>query len=285
MAWRSAAKSDVEAKLAEIRAAGRPAGGEEANEFYRLPDGVADTTDLWLEAVEPFDGSTFDAEVEDLPFVGSSEDEVPPPGQPWDKLDAAEAILAKYAPSLDLMHEAAAKQGAARFPVDFNEGYLIILEHVDMLRKGTQMFQLEARVAAHRGDAAAVADSLFAIHEAGESLRFEPIMVSHLVRAAMAGVVCEELNALLPHVDFSDAQLQSLGTELADVEFHPGVHRAIIGERGIGIEVFLNPAEAGEQNSGGPNNRSESGLPGSLATLPRYDDLSFYLDFMTPMIA
>ena len=83
MAWRASAKSDVEEKLAAIREAGHPARAAEAAEFYRLPDGVTDTSQLWLEAAEPLQSSAFDFLSEELPIVGWGGDDIPPPGQPW----------------------------------------------------------------------------------------------------------------------------------------------------------------------------------------------------------
>jgi len=37
-------------QLAEIRAAGLPTNAAELNDFYRVPDDVTDTTDLWVAA-------------------------------------------------------------------------------------------------------------------------------------------------------------------------------------------------------------------------------------------
>ena len=71
------------------------------------------------------------------------------------------------------------------------------------------MLQLEAHVAAHRGDAAAAAESLIAMHRAGQSLEQEPVVVSQLIRIAICGLAVQTMADLLPHVEFSDSDTAS----------------------------------------------------------------------------
>ena len=276
--WRSAAKRNVEAKLAAIRAAGEPTNGEELNQFYRLPDGMPDTADAWLEVVGPFCGPGFiDEDVLELPMVGSCEDDIPPPGQPWDKLEAAEAILAKHQSSIDRMHQVAAKKGAGRYPVDFREGLLRENDCATDLLEGVRMLRLQTHVVAHRGDSARVVESLLAIHGAAESMRFEPSMLSQLFRMGMNGIVYQDLNAVLPHVDFSDAQLKTLSDVSISIDYREGTRLAFVGDRAIGIEAFLDRNKYIDESI-----RADMG---SFSLPIRYDDLSFYLDCMTPMVA
>src|SRR5690606_14159257 len=108
-----------------------------------------------------------------LPLVGAGEEEIPPPGEPWDQLSAAEALLAQYQNSLAALHEAADGGGAARFPTAFKNGFGMLLPHAQNLRSASRILALEAHVRAHRGDSKGAARSLAAALQVGRSLENE----------------------------------------------------------------------------------------------------------------
>jgi hypothetical protein len=110
----------------------------------------------------------------------------------------------------------------------------------------------------------------------GESLEQEPVMVSQLVRIAVGGMSVELCRRLLPHVEFSDADLQRMSDDFRTIRYKRGFRRSLTGERAIGVQVFENPTTIGSE------------LPpaaGPLLLLNRNDDLAQYLAFMERMIA
>jgi len=244
----SRAGSRIAGELARIREAGEPASAIELEEHYQLPPGVEDTTDLWIDAMRPLDTKAFGADAGELPVVGTGESEIPPPGQPWDDLEAVEALLRKYDASLGAMHEAAELDGAACYPVEFGDGFFMLLDHVQRVRGGARLLTLQAHVAAHRGDPRGAARSIRAIFSLARSLEREPVLVSLMVRLACDGIAREQLKKLLPSVGFSDADLARLQDVLRAIDYHDGLYRGMLGERAMGIHTFENPNPSEEEN-------------------------------------
>jgi len=241
------ASSRVAAELARIRAAGEPVSGAELEEHYRLPPGVEDTTELWLDGTRRLGTEAFRAHVGELPIVGTGWSEIPPPGEPWDDLEAAEELLRMYGASLRTMHEAAELGGTARYPIDFTDGPYILPNHVMSLRSGVRLLKLEAHVCAHRGDPPRAAKSIRTIFALAQSLEREPMTMSLIVRLATDGNAREQLQILLPTVDFSDADLAGLQDTLRAIDYHDGLYQAMLGERAMGIDAFENPDSLGEE--------------------------------------
>ena len=232
-------------EIAKIREAGEPASAAELEEYYQLPRGVEDTTELWLEATRPLATEGFTADAGELPIVGTGEGEIPPPGRPWPELEAAEQLLEKYRTSLELMHKAAGLGGAARYPTDFSLGFNMLLDHAQNLRGGARLLTLEAHVLAHRGDSAGAAQSIHTILMLARSLEREPVLVSELVRLACDGIAREQLQLLLPTVDFSGTDLTRLQEEFRAVDYHEGLYQALLGERVTAIVAFESPGSVG----------------------------------------
>ncbi len=244
----SRAGSRIVGELARIREAGEPASAIVLEEHYQLPPGVEDTTELWIDATGSLDTRAFGADAGELPIVGTGESKIPPPGQPWDDLEAVEALLRKYDASLGAMHEAAELGGAACYPAEFGDGFFMLLDHVQRLRGGARLLTLQAHVAAHRGDPRGAARSIRAIFSLARSLEREPVLVSFMVRLACDGIAREQVKVLLPTASFPDADLARLQDTLRSIDYHDGLYRGMLGERAMGIHTFENPAPAGEDD-------------------------------------
>lgn len=275
ISWRAQSARRAEAMLAEIQKRGEPVTAAELNTYYTLPEGAFDATELWVTAIAPLDGAAFSQDAKSLPIVGTNV-EIPLPGQPWQQMADVEAFLEKYAESLQRMHQAADRGGAARYDLEFEQGFAMPLVHAQRLRGGARLLSLEAHVRAHRGDARGVADSIHAICMLGNSLEQEPVLVSQLVRIAVGGISGDLFRRLLPHMEFSDADLKRLAKDFRTTRYNDGFRRSLIGERGVGIQAFRNPA--------GDDADSQSGV-GPMFSLNRNDDLCQYLGFFERMIA
>ena len=97
----------AESRKAAVRARGEPISPEDLESFYVVPKGAQDTTSILLSAFATLDSANFHQDAGELPIVGLSEAEIPPPGTPWPQLAAAEAFLDKYRASLRSLHDAA----------------------------------------------------------------------------------------------------------------------------------------------------------------------------------
>jgi hypothetical protein len=234
----------IEAQLTAMREAGEPATPEELEEHYRLPPDVEDTTALWMEAVAPLDKPAFAADAEGLPIVGRPDAEIPPPGEPWEDLEAVEKLLAKYRASLELMHQAAEAGGAARYPVGFHQGMDMPMFHSFELREGARLLSLEAHVRAHRGDPAGAARSIRAILTLARSLKREPTLLSLLVRIAVESIAIWQIEDLLGTVDFSEKDLIAFQEQLRAANYEENLHLIMLGERVMVIMAIEDPTTA-----------------------------------------
>ena len=265
----------VEEQLRAIRAKQQPVTPVELNEFYAAPAPDSDVTQLILDALQPLTTPPFDLAAQPLPVVGRSEALIPPPGQPWDEQEAVEQLLDQFALSLKQFHQASRKNGGARFSVDFQQGLEMLLPHAQNLRSGVRLLTLEAHVRAHRGDPHGAAESILTMFSLADSLENEPVLISQLVRFGNRSLGYGLTHELLPHVDFSDEDLHSLQLAVRAVDCREAIHRALIGERVIGIHIFRNPSGEGV-----------SSIQGALTGLivGGSQDLSLYLSLVTRMI-
>ncbi|MGE0609356.1 MAG: hypothetical protein AB7O62_19850 [Pirellulales bacterium] len=273
-AWQRRNAARIDDQIKQMRAAGEPFTPADMESFYRLPAGREDCTQLYLAACLPLDGQDFSTAAANLPIVGANNHSVPPlPGQPWSDLEAVEAFLQEYQRSLDLLHEAARRGGGARYPTDFSQGINMLLPHAQNLRSAARMLQLQALARAHRGDAHGAAESIRAMWRAGESLEYEPIIISQLVRVAIGGMAAAQLQDFLPVVDFSDNDLRMLQAEFRRYDGQAAIGRSLRGERAIGLIAF---------DDLGNTNPQLASLPGMRLMLVA--DKAYYLEQMSRLI-
>lgn len=270
--WSARAANRVEDELAKIRVAGEPSSGEELDQYYAHPAAEVDTTEIWLRATAPLANPAFEMAERCFRLVDDEEIEIPPPGQPWEKLAEAEQLLAEYSESLELLHEAAKRPGAARYPIDLSRLFAMDMSHHLQLRRGARLLALQAHVLAHQGDADAAMLSIEAISAIAHTLADEPILVSQLTRLSLDGVARDIIRQLLPSELFSNEQLDQIQADLQRINYHEGMKRAMLGERAVAIDMFLNPSKAIPDT------------PANKVLSARNDDLLKYLHFMNQSV-
>ena len=86
MTWSSRAARLLEDEMAKIRDAGEPIDSASLSEYYALPPGQEDVTELWLAVTTEFERPAFAAAGKDLPILGTPDDP-PLPGEPWPQLE------------------------------------------------------------------------------------------------------------------------------------------------------------------------------------------------------
>jgi len=170
---------------------------------------------------------------------------LPPPG------NAARDVLAGLAAGDAVMADvcAAAARPRSQFPVRFEQGFSVVLEHLSSFKLMQQ--NLKVRCAAHlaAGETeAAFADATNALNVA-ELLREEPLLISQLVRMAQGALATATLwEGLVTH-RWTDPQLAAFQERLARVDYLPGLIRGFEGERACGI-VGVDGLIAGRGASG-----------------------------------
>ncbi len=222
---------------------GLPRTAAELEQFYSLPPGTEDTTELWTRGIGAFARQRFLDEAAAHPVLTDRRVAIPMPDQPWPELDQVQVILAKAQPALDRMHSAADKGGAARYPTRFADGFSMLLPEVQELRDASQILRVQAFIHAREGDNAAVARNIQTMLRASASLGDFPMEVPCLVRIVLLTDAVKTLGQLLPHAHFSASELDALKSGLLAQELDRGLHKALVGERAIGLQGFEAPEQ------------------------------------------
>lgn len=215
-----------------VRDAGEPLTGAELNEWYRVPEGEENLTDLYLsifetmEREEPADKSGvpwFDPDIES--------EAIPLPGNSWDDIARSEAFLANYEETFKLLEQTLEREGSVRYPGDYREGIAMRLDSIQQLRLVMRLCLLRAAVLIHKGDHAAATEMLIATLRAAETTKNQPGIVPQLVRVAMHSAADDAIAFALADEDFPKEQVKRLIDELSAVDRDSGSYVAMIGER------------------------------------------------------
>jgi hypothetical protein len=221
----------LESELAMLRDAGLPTNGAELNDFYVVPEGELDTTDLWLKAIHGLADSNLKMRGRHLPFV--SDGAAPISVEEWDELDNARTFLAEFNNNLKLIHDAADAGGVVRFPVDFSEGVGTLPPETEESRTVTRLLQLDAHVAAHDGDGHRVLHDILSMFALSDALQAEPCMISQFIRMFHYMIGCHTIQTLLPQCQWNDEQLATLQRAVGNAQFREGLRIGLYGEQAI----------------------------------------------------
>jgi hypothetical protein len=269
----------IEAKLDEIRRAGYPVTLEKLNEWYPAPPpGEANAADVLLTAFSKY-RAWDDEKSKGMPLVDSKAD-IPARNEPLS--EETKKLIAKYladnAEAITLLHKAAAIKHC-RFPIDLTQGWLnLTSSHMSPLRKGARMLALEALLNADNDDFEAASDAIVAAFGLARSLEKEPVLISHLVRAAIQGVAISSLERVLNRTSPTDQKLVSLFDTVREAEDIKGLSRALAGERCMFSVCFTDLAVFPGMGANLPANIAMTSY--SAAGLKDLDHLT-YLDLMT----
>ena len=168
----------------------------------------------------------------------------------------ARDVLAGLAPGDAIVAEvcAAAALPRAQFPVHWEQGFDVLLQHLANLKQ--VQINLKLRCAAHLAveeTDAAFADATNALNVA-ELLREEPFLISQLVRFANGALATSTLWEGLVQHRWSDTQLSAFQERLTRVDYLSGLILGFEGERAcsaVGLDNLISNQSSQRQNAGG----------------------------------
>ncbi len=182
--------------------------------------------------------------------------------QPQSPAEDVLLALSKYDSAIEELRQAS-KLPYSRFPLNYdseNPGY-ILLPHLATLKRCTQVLQLRAITELQNGQSDEALADVKLMLRLSDSMRTEPILISHLVRIAILQMMLQPVWEGLTEHKWSDAQLAELDLELAKLDFLAGYSVAMRGELVLcqgGIFDYLRrhpeqlPDIFGENNSSPP---------------------------------
>lgn len=238
---------ELKETMADIRAAGGPLEADEIEAYYAVPTGEEDLTDEYLQALAYFlqrnNAPPFplSAAEQELPYIGNGQagkfgvlsKDNGLLGPDYDRRRVAEAYLHPFQPSLAQLRVLGHKSGSVRYPVKMADNIMALIPHAQVVRDASRHLQLDFDLQMLAGNRALALEDLLAMLKTGESLRNEPILISHLIRIAVFSIFAQKTAEFLGDGQASEAELAELEAALAEVDLQKGFQRALNGERSM----------------------------------------------------
>ena len=225
-------RAQWEAEVARVRASGEPLTESELEAFGKIPDAEEDLTLQYLKALASC--RTDHKVAGDLPIVGLGDDQIPIPPEPWPQLEQAEAFLERYHEPLVELIELGNRRGATR--INAHD-----IQQLQDLRSANRLFQLQMRVQTHRRDYIGAADSLIAMHQLTNALRYEPVGTAQVIRAALSRSTSWQVVPLVQDRGLPVAQLSRLQKSLGESDWHGAFFLSCLALRSHHYELVQKP--------------------------------------------
>ncbi len=150
--------------------------------------------------------------------------------QPQDPAHAVLFALKAYDPVLTELR-AASHRPYASFPIHYDEGFGVILSHLTVVKAVAQVAQLRALAELEAGQSEeALADVNLGLYMA-QSLRTEPLLISHLVRISILQYQIQPVWEGLARHRWTEAQLEALQKFLGSFNLLEDYGASLRGER------------------------------------------------------
>jgi hypothetical protein len=149
---------------------------------------------------------------------------------------AADVLLAlsKFEGNRQLLIAAAARP-QARFWINFDAGFGMLMPHLARVKSAVQYLSLHANAALEAGDRQTALEDLRLVFRLAESMRGEATLISQLVRMAALQLALEPLWEGLASHRWTDADLKVIEDELGKMDFFADYHFAVRGERACNL--------------------------------------------------
>jgi len=206
------------------------------------------------------------------------------PPHKWTEKDRAK-IAEFLETNEDLLSEMRrmADRGAPIYPLDFSEGFAMLLPHLAQSRKCSRVLRASAVLKGTNGDCAGSVEDIIAGMKLGDALAREPILISQLVRMAIYGIMSSAVQNSFDGSDLSPELTRRLMDQLARADRRDDFAEAFAGEMYFGMKAFA-ALRAGDRSGlpaesdfGPPEEADEKAYVeilsriGSAARLPYYE--------------
>lgn len=147
------------------------------------------------------------------------------------------AIVEKYPQMFKQLEQAAACE-QHQPQLDYSQGVMMLLPHVQSMRSAARAFSMKSLVTAYRGDGdAALAQCALSLRLSAH-LRHEPTLISHLVNVASQRIAVRSANHTLRVAETSSEARARLDAVLAGIDNRQATIDAMKGERAMGLLTF-----------------------------------------------
>lgn len=219
-------RSALDNAMAEWRKEGLPANPYDLDLWYKQVPAESNAALIFLEARNNI---VFASSTNDPSNIGISN---APAALPANYLAAARDYVTRNRETIERMHEAA-ELTETRYPVNFTAGFNTLLPHLAQIKSLAQLLKHEAIYQSHCGNREQAIRALHTGFALGRSLRYEPVLISELVRVACIAINLTALERVLSDHQLTAAEIELLASDLvqAEKDGRLALYRALIGER------------------------------------------------------
>jgi hypothetical protein len=152
----------------------------------------------------------------------------------WEDFGAA---VAADRPAIELLKQVF-ERPELDFHLDYQKGFLMLLPHLAPLKRSAQRLSAAAICDLHEGNTGSAATNLCAMLGLVQADRREGVIISQLVRIAMAAIAASATWELLQYTNVPDAQLATLQKSWEQQEFISAAENSFLMERAIMSETM-----------------------------------------------
>ncbi|MEN8128374.1 MAG: hypothetical protein ABFR90_11325 [Planctomycetota bacterium] len=273
-------QSEFDRRVAALAKEGYPVSLDDLEKRYVLPEGAENAADIYIEAFSCHWQPTGD-EKEFLPTCGNYKwpDDVPP--FPQEVMDALESYLQRNQETLELLDKAAAMEHCI-WPRSRDSCWLNH-DHLLDIRRAAQLLSERNLYLAQKGESGKLFDSLQTSIGLSKAFSKQSFLIDYLVTASLKAICVGALEDIMSQTDFTEAQLEMLQKQFAEMRDMDALHDAFIVDRCSTIEFWRLPPD--EQ---APHSFSAPSMPARLlysASGLKQTDALLSLDYMEKSIA
>ncbi len=149
---------------------------------------------------------------------------------------AADVLLAlsRFETNRQLLIAAAARP-QARFWINYDAGYAMLLPHLARLKGSAQYLSLHATAAFKAGDKATALEDVQLLFRLMESIHSEPNLISQLVRFSLLAIALQPVWEGLADRQWTESELRTIESELGKLVFLADYHFVMRGERACNV--------------------------------------------------
>lgn len=153
-------------------------------------------------------------------------------------------LLARHvqanAKALELLHRAAAIE-ESRYPIDLSQGATVLMSSISDVRNGGLLLCFEAVLCAEKADSEGAVCAVEAAFQVADTLRWEPVYISQLVRLWIQRSAVGAVERTLSQIELSDAEIRRLAQVVSQGWDTEAIRRLLAGHRCMYLELFQRP--------------------------------------------
>lgn len=161
----------------------------------------------------------------------------PLPPTPATPADDVLLALSKFDATLSEFSQASSRPRNV-YPTHFEEGFGILLPHLNAFKSCARIFQLRAAARLESGNSSGALEDARMIFRFGDALQEGPFLITQLVRIAIENIGFKTIWIGLADHHWSEVQLVELIQSLQKRQFGPAFIRSLEGERAMAIETL-----------------------------------------------